>query len=717
VQETRARHRMSSICTPSEAISPSSASLKPRAGATEGTIALMNLHFVSRGPWRAAAVLCVGMLTAACGVDHGGGGGGYGPGYGVLGGAGGSAGTGAAGSGGDSPAFIVRPSTTDTDRLRTTEAGGQASFTVRLSSAPTGNVTIDLVSSRPAEGVVSPAALTFSPANWNSPQSCIVTGVDDSVPDGDQPYEIQFPASVSNDPRYNGLAVSPVFVTNVDNDAAATINAIAVSCVPRGGTGGLTCLPAAAGYDVLCTATATMSDSSSADITATATFASLAPSVAALADGTVTVDGKVYRSVSIAGAGTATITASQAGVTSATTGTLGTSAYVIGGTLDTVAAISVTTATATIPVGGSTQLTATAMFSTSTAGCQAPPARDVTSLATWSSDTTSVFANPVLGLVTGLMAGTANAVAQYGNVSGSLAVHVTNPGPAWTFQQPDARGRDLSAVWGSSAGDVYVVGIQGAAYHSVDGGATWTPLTIAADQLFGIWGTSASNIYVVGGTTGSGNIYRFDGTSWSTVASPGQAMFAVWGSGAADVYAVGAGGTILHATDGKTFTPQTSNTTVDLLAIGGSGASDVFVVGGIGGQAGLIAHTADGGATWTPQFMTSAVSDALDGIWAFGGGTAVVSDLQGNALIATSNDGTAWTPGANSPGTGGGLYGIWASAPGTGALIAHTTGLGAPLTAETLPATDVGDGFSAIWGSSATDVYAVGVNGRIAHKH
>jgi hypothetical protein len=53
----------------------------------------------------------------------------------------------------------------------TGEQGRTATFTVRLKSQPTANVTIPITSSDLTEGTVSVPSLTFSPANWNVPQT------------------------------------------------------------------------------------------------------------------------------------------------------------------------------------------------------------------------------------------------------------------------------------------------------------------------------------------------------------------------------------------------------------------------------------------------------------------------------------------------------------------------------------------------------------------
>ncbi len=105
----------------------------------------------------------------------------------------------------------------------TTEAGGTATFTVRLTSQPTANVSISLSSSDTSEGTVSPATLTFSSANWNINQAVTVTGVDDSIIDGNVAYSIVTAAALSADPNYNGLNPSDVPVTNIDNDYTLTV--------------------------------------------------------------------------------------------------------------------------------------------------------------------------------------------------------------------------------------------------------------------------------------------------------------------------------------------------------------------------------------------------------------------------------------------------------------------------------------------------------------
>jgi ELWxxDGT repeat protein len=66
--------------------------------------------------------------------------------------------------------------------LTTTTDGGAATFTVVLTSKPTGSVIIDFASSDPTKGTASPAAVTFDNTDWNVAQTVTVTGVPDVVP-------------------------------------------------------------------------------------------------------------------------------------------------------------------------------------------------------------------------------------------------------------------------------------------------------------------------------------------------------------------------------------------------------------------------------------------------------------------------------------------------------------------------------------------------------
>jgi large repetitive protein len=119
----------------------------------------------------------------------------------------------------------------------TTEAGNTATFTVRLATQPTADVTFSLSSNDTTEGTVSPASLTFTSANWNQARTVTVTGVDDDVDDGDIDYAINFAPATSADAKYTGMNVADVPATNTDDDTAGfTVSAISGDTTEAGGT-------------------------------------------------------------------------------------------------------------------------------------------------------------------------------------------------------------------------------------------------------------------------------------------------------------------------------------------------------------------------------------------------------------------------------------------------------------------------------------------------
>jgi hypothetical protein len=113
------------------------------------------------------------------------------------------------------------------DDVVTSEDGTTATFTIRLATAPTADVSVPLSSSNTGEGKVSPASLTFTPATWNVPQTVTVTGVDDDAADGTQAYAIDLGPLVSaGDTSYGGLMLASVPAFNRDNDLEAVTSSL-----------------------------------------------------------------------------------------------------------------------------------------------------------------------------------------------------------------------------------------------------------------------------------------------------------------------------------------------------------------------------------------------------------------------------------------------------------------------------------------------------------
>jgi hypothetical protein len=112
---------------------------------------------------------------------------------------------------------------TPTSGLLTSESGlPTASFEVVLDAVPTADVSLALSSSDTTEGTIDKSSLTFTDTTWNIPQTVTITGVDDFVADGDQPYTIVTGPITSLDIDYAALDpildIPDVSVTNSDND-------------------------------------------------------------------------------------------------------------------------------------------------------------------------------------------------------------------------------------------------------------------------------------------------------------------------------------------------------------------------------------------------------------------------------------------------------------------------------------------------------------------
>ena len=100
----------------------------------------------------------------------------------------------------------------------TSENGTTATFTAVLDVAPTSSVVLDITSGNTAEVTVSPSQLTFTAANWDTPQTITATGVDDSDVDGD--IDVTITVAVDDalsDDNYDGLSQTTT-VTNEDNE-------------------------------------------------------------------------------------------------------------------------------------------------------------------------------------------------------------------------------------------------------------------------------------------------------------------------------------------------------------------------------------------------------------------------------------------------------------------------------------------------------------------
>jgi hypothetical protein len=96
-------------------------------------------------------------------------------------------------------------------------------FGVYLISAPADTVMIPLASSNTSEGTVSRSPLTFTTANWATPQWVTVTGGDDMIADGDATYKITVGPALGTNSGYAGRRGSDVWLVNLDNEVPGLI--------------------------------------------------------------------------------------------------------------------------------------------------------------------------------------------------------------------------------------------------------------------------------------------------------------------------------------------------------------------------------------------------------------------------------------------------------------------------------------------------------------
>jgi hypothetical protein len=96
-----------------------------------------------------------------------------------------------------------------------------ATFQISLASAPSAEVTVGLNATRQGEARLSPGTLTFTPANWSTPQTVTVKPLNDCILDGTVNFRVTARA-VSTDLDYAGVGAPDLAYTNADNDMPTT---------------------------------------------------------------------------------------------------------------------------------------------------------------------------------------------------------------------------------------------------------------------------------------------------------------------------------------------------------------------------------------------------------------------------------------------------------------------------------------------------------------
>ncbi len=325
----------------------------------------------------------------------------------------------------------------------------------------------------------------------------------------------------------------------------------------------------------------------------------------------------------------------------------------------------------------------------------------------------------------------------------------------WCWYNPRPSGATWDAVAPAGRTDLWVAGETPQALH-FDGGH-WTVIPSPLSLTLGIWAAAKDDVWFAGGTGNlgtTGAIAHWDGTTITLV--PGlpasTELTGIWGSGPHDIYAIGYA-TALHW-DGTAWTtiPGIMGTTLS-----GSGPQDVW----IGNYDGMYRFD---GVSWArpPQFVGTYIQSVSvvgsNDVWALtlGSGAYTVEHFDGTNLTptldlpstgylllgleATSDqdvwlvggdytipgsdgrgylthyDGSGWTRTAVAP---TGMIAVQ-NAPGLGTFaVGYNGGLlrlsAAPQPGFTDLRTGPAEDLSGTFGTSPTDMWAVGNKGTILH--
>lgn len=253
---------------------------------------------------------------------------------------------------------------------------------------------------------------------------------------------------------------------------------------------------------------------------------------------------------------------------------------------------------------------------------------------------------------------------------------------------------DLHAVWGASADDVWAVGKGGTILRWRGAAQGW----VAADSptrldLHAIWGSAADDVWAAGD---GGVIVRFDGQRWTSPFRITEAdLEAVWALSPDDAWVVGAAGTVLRW-QGAGFTKVPSPVPNDLTDVWAAGSSSVWMVGG----GGMILEW-DGGKL-IPTLLPNPTN--LESIWGLG-----PTDIWAVGGVIHHFDGRAWTRVTQPANTG--ASGVWTNDPARLWVLARYDTLMIYQRATAQWQTHKAPAEYALWGSSATDIHVVGVNG------
>jgi len=118
---------------------------------------------------------------------------------------------------------VAAVAVTPLNGLVVSEAGGSATFQIAMATQPTAPVTFAVASADASAATASPASVTFTAADWQSARTITVTGVNDAIDDGDQPFSIIIDSAATTAPEYASLNPSDPTGLCTDDDTAGVV--------------------------------------------------------------------------------------------------------------------------------------------------------------------------------------------------------------------------------------------------------------------------------------------------------------------------------------------------------------------------------------------------------------------------------------------------------------------------------------------------------------
>lgn len=282
---------------------------------------------------------------------------------------------------------------------------------------------------------------------------------------------------------------------------------------------------------------------------------------------------------------------------------------------------------------------------------------------------------------------------------------------------------DLRGLWGSGDDSIYAAGGYDTTiiYYN---GRIWTDIEhqlppLATADTHAIWGTSPDNIYSAGGWSywglKKGNILHYNGQTWRSVTANPNSFLAwtndlrsIWGPSAESIYAVGLRnyvltrmewtGPVLHY-DGTSVTempnPREDTDGAVLYDIWGTGDTDIFAAGTVIDEICIEKKR-------TCTFFGLLCWDEC------------IAYQQYNHSNIMHYDGSEWA--CIETGVNADLYSLWGSsatdvfAVGRSGTVLHYDG--ASWNRMSSPS---GNHLYAVWGTSPENVFAAGAHGTIMH--